>query len=146
MALVEEAIERARSATGMNIVLTGTTDDNRWEDREMNDPVLISWATAAENAHLAGDVAGVATSIWWELSPGVGRTMTGSIVLDLELFANPDVAKETKQAILLHEMAHVLGLGHVDDPDELMYYSALRTDYGPGDLEGLARIGNAPCD
>ena len=47
---------------------------------------------------------------------------------------------------LLHELGHLVGLDHVDDPNELMYpRAAERTSYGPGDLKGLALLGAIPC-
>ena len=50
------------------------------------------------------------------------------------------------QAIVDHEFGHVVGLDHVSDPGELMYQSNVgMTDYGPGDLEGMARLGSIPC-
>ena len=69
------------------------------------------------------------------------------VVLDQELFADfgPREAPFA-QAIVDHELAHVVGLGHVDDPGELMYDDNLgRTTYGPGDREGLARLGSISC-
>jgi predicted Zn-dependent protease len=51
------------------------------------------------------------------------------------------------RAILDHELGHVVGLGHVQDPHELMYDEQLeRTTFGPGDLQGLARVGSVACD
>ena len=50
------------------------------------------------------------------------------------------------QAIVDHEFGHLVGLDHVTDPGELMAEVNLgRTSYGPGDLEGLARLGAIPC-
>jgi hypothetical protein len=68
-------------------------------------------------------------------------------MLDRDLFASFDAAEAvTAQAIVDHELAHVVGLGHVEDPGELMYEHALeRTTYGPGDREGLARLGSVDC-
>ena len=79
--------------------------------------------------------------------PGRLRYVTGRVVLDQELFAGFG-PRETPfaQAIVDHELAHVVGLGHVDDPGELMYDDNLgRTTYGPGDREGLARLGSISC-
>ena len=54
---------------------------------------------------------------------------------------------EQARAIVVHELAHVLGLDHVDDPDELMHpVTASRTGLGPGDLQGLALLGQAACE
>ena len=72
------------------------------------------------------------------------RCAAGSGALDRDVFRdfvdrnNPEGAR----AILVHELAHVVGLAHVDDPGELMYAENTgRTGLGPGDREGLARLG-----
>jgi hypothetical protein len=50
------------------------------------------------------------------------------------------------EAIVLHEVAHVIGLGHVSEPMELMYADNTgQVELGPGDREGLARLGSLPC-
>jgi predicted Zn-dependent protease len=47
-------------------------------------------------------------------------------------------------ALLLHELGHVVGLGHTPDSAQIMYPD-LRpmssAQYQPGDLGGLARLG-----
>ena len=93
-----------------------------------------------------GDVAGIGGSVATG-PPGRLRYVTGRVVLDQELFADfgPREAPFA-QAIVDHKLAHVVGLGHVDDPGELMYDDNLgRTTYGPGDREGLARLGSISC-
>lgn len=145
MGWIEPAIENTRAATGMDISLLGLTDDDRWRKREMNDPVLIIWATEAEAPELEGDTAGVGWFMAWGTASAPERAMSGSIVLDLDFFQDPFATSEDKRALVQHELAHVLGLAHVNGPSELMYPTSTVTEFGPGDLEGLARIGNAPC-
>ena len=75
--------------------------------------------------------------------------VTGSVVLDQEVFDDldddPD-AQSVAQGIVDHEFGHLVGLDHVDDPRELMHREqAGMTSYGPGDLEGLARLGSIRC-
>ena len=51
-----------------------------------------------------------------------------------------------QQAIVDHEFGHVVGLDHVHDPRELMNEDNVGlTTYGPGDREGLARLGAIDC-
>ena len=39
-----------------------------------------------------------------------------------------------------------MGLGHVEDEGELMHVENVGlTTFGPGDREGLARLGSIPC-
>jgi predicted Zn-dependent protease len=50
------------------------------------------------------------------------------------------------RAIVLHELGHVVGLAHVDDPRELMYGDNVGLlDFGAGDRAGLARVGSGSC-
>ena len=50
------------------------------------------------------------------------------------------------QAVILHEIGHLVGLDHVNDQAELMYpRGGTLTDSGPGDLTGLATLGNGTC-
>lgn len=51
-----------------------------------------------------------------------------------------------KGADLLHELGHLVGLAHVDEPTELMYDGNVgQLDFGPGDRQGLAVLGNGEC-
>ena len=74
--------------------------------------------------------------------------VTGGIVLDVEVFTTANVQQRPRvlEAILVHELAHVVGLGHVAEPMELMFVdNSGQVELGPGDREGLARLGSVPC-
>ena len=46
--------------------------------------------------------------------------------------------------VVLHELAHVMGLGHYKAIGELMEPSGGgMTDFGPGDLQGLRELGSS---
>ena len=49
--------------------------------------------------------------------------------------------------VLLHELAHLVGLGHVTDKTQIMYPTVTHpiVGYGPGDVFGLATVGNGNC-
>ncbi|MGH3356586.1 MAG: hypothetical protein ACRDOJ_11865, partial [Nocardioidaceae bacterium] len=53
--------------------------------------------------------------------------------------------RHTRGNVLLHELAHVAGLNHVNDRRQLMYRNevAARRDYAAGDRAGLRRLGRA---
>lgn len=46
----------------------------------------------------------------------------------------------------MHELAHVVGLDHVDDPTQLMNPEGTGvTEFAAGDLAGLAVLGGGQC-
>jgi hypothetical protein len=46
----------------------------------------------------------------------------------------------------MHEVAHLVGLTHVQARTELMYSKNNgQLTFGPGDLEGLRQLGGGPC-
>ena len=52
---------------------------------------------------------------------------------------------EQMGALLRHEIGHMVGLGHIGDPAQIMYPQLLpgMELYGPGDIEGLWWLGAA---
>ncbi len=150
-ALVGEAVATISDATGLVFEDEGPTDDRAFEDRFRAGvdprPVLIAWATADEVPELGGDVAGLAGPI--STTDGVlTQYVTGRVVLDSEAFEEIERfrgAEEQHRAIVLHELAHLVGLDHVKDPTQLMYRTTEVTRLGRGDLRGLALVGDAPC-
>ncbi|MEP9362006.1 hypothetical protein ABLE68_03500 [Nocardioides sp. CN2-186] len=146
--LVAHAVRDLTEASGLRFEYDGTTDDRTFSHRSRafgdQPPVLIGWATPDEVPALAGDVAGVGGSEARSAGPDRLAYVTGMVALDRDAFAamadrpGPDV----RGAIVEHELVHVLGLGHVDDPAQLMYAETTdRTTLGAGDRAGLARVG-----
>ncbi|MCY7402466.1 MAG: hypothetical protein LH477_16200 [Nocardioides sp.] len=155
--LIDRALARASSATGLSFDDVGDTEGRPFpEGRRLfgpREPVVIGWGTADEYAELAGDVAGLGGAIAERGGAGRGgagrlRFVSGGVVLDVEAFTAAAVAQRPRvmEAIVLHELAHVVGLGHVSEPMELMFANNTgQIDFGIGDLEGLARLGSLPC-
>ncbi|GAB3038602.1 hypothetical protein GCM10011376_33770 [Nocardioides flavus (ex Wang et al. 2016)] len=151
-ALVTEAIRRASAATGLAFTDEGDTDERPFPGGVRlfgrPDPVVIGWGDQAEYPDLAGQVAGVGGAVAQRDGSGRLELVSGSVVLDVEAFTPTAVAEQPRvmEAIVLHEVAHVVGLGHVSEPMELMYADNTgQVELGPGDREGLARLGSLPC-
>ena len=116
-------------------------------------PVLISWTDPAEDPRLAGQTVGVGGSLRLETSGPTGFEkpksvyVTGTISLDGPQFAEiPSANEASKVAIIKHELGHLLGLNHVDDPMQLMHKETKDVGtYANGDLNGLANLGTGDC-
>ncbi|MGC5584697.1 hypothetical protein ACPYOC_10175 [Ornithinimicrobium sp. W1665] len=142
-ALVRASLERLTDASGLQLELVGETD-RTWSDdvRGRGEPVLVAWATSDEVPALAGTSAGFGGPTVVTFPDGLSWNASGQVVLDADDLPTP----EAHAAVLDHELAHVLGLGHVEAPGELMNaVNTGQTDLGPGDLAGLARLGAIPC-
>jgi len=149
--LVDTAIERTSDATGLAFQRVGGTDDRDFTRRgsaiATRPPVLVAWATPAEVPDLEGDIAGIGGSAATASGNGKLRYVTGIVVLDRDTFGEfEDDEQPFAQAIVDHEFGHLVGLDHVEDPHELMNEGNVGvTTYGPGDREGLARLGSVDC-
>ncbi len=113
-----------------------------------NQPVVIAWANADELSELSGDVAGIGGGAAEQGVMGRRYYVTGAIALDTDAFTDASIEQRprTMEAIVLHEIGHVVGLDHVSEPTELMAErNNGQVELGPGDREGLARLGSLPC-
>jgi hypothetical protein len=116
-------------------------------------PVLISWGELQGSAlgaglSVTGDTVGVATPVAISRPRGGGVLVTGQIVFERELVVSPGFATTRSQgAVMLHELSHILGLGHTNDNAQLLYEGgepiAGIGELGPGDRAGLASVGRA---
>jgi hypothetical protein len=144
--LVRTAMQHTSEATGLRFRRVANTDDREFGTRAPNQPVLVAWANAVEDTDLVGDIVGVGGSIPVRRDGRLEYT-TGIVVLDSIDFADyGPYDQDLEQAVLDHEFGHLVGLDHVHDPGELMNEENLgQTSYGPGDLEGLQRLGEISC-
>ena len=93
---------------------------------------------------------GEAGSVAVSLGDGPRVYLTGTVSLDAgtlpELLTRRDGVALVR-SIVLHELGHLAGLGHVEDDGQLLYPRAREeiADYASGDLTGLSRLGSGPC-
>jgi hypothetical protein len=154
-ALFLAAVERVAAATGLVLDVTGHTQERVTSARDggwlsgRRVPVLVDWTSPERVPALAGDVAGVAGSTAVDVDTGRAHYVTGTVALDAadltDVLARRDGAAQVR-AIIMHELGHLVGLDHVDDPAELMNEENLGLrHFGPGDRQGLARLGGGRC-
>ncbi len=152
---VKVVAARVKAVTGIDLIYDGPTDEPPSPDRDAYEPdrygerwapVLIAWVSV-----LPGDdsqwsrpglqFAGLSTPLPALRSTGV--YVSGWIVINAEQigpsgFDFPD----DEGPVLQHEFGHVIGLGHTSEWGELMNSGGGgMTDWGPGDLEGLTKLG-----
>lgn len=154
--LVREAAAEISAASGLDVVVVGTTDERPGTGRPLSlarypgawAPVLVAWSDVGESPGLHGAL-GYALPRGATVA-GTGRFVTGQVVLDAAWFTG-DVATdlaidaEDQGSVVLHELGHTVGLQHVDDQDEVMYPGAWASELGPGDRAGLAALGAGRC-
>lgn len=139
-AVVEDAVEWAVELTGLDISYVGLADTD-----DSKATVKIRWESSVENDDLTDSTAGRGGSSY---RTGIGepKLEKGNIWLrtDHPRLRGPADNAEVWTGVVLHELGHVLGLGHVDDPESLMA-PAGQPDLTEGDRRGFAAIGQGRC-
>ena len=148
-----DALGRLSAASGLRFVDEGDTDEVPSLDRQPYQPerygerwapLLIGWVPpSATDVGLGGGVQGVSLSVAVP-NEGGPSLVSGQVVLDAEhRLASGFGPGTTDGEVLLHELAHAVGLGHVQDPTQVMYPQTTNSEsaFGAGDRKGLAALG-----
>jgi len=146
--LVTAAVARISKATGLAFEYDGTTRDTDFSHRTQSDPVLIGFVDPGElkGMTVESNHIGLGGSTAFGSPLGHRTYMTGMVALRADWFRDPHTSRAEKRAVIMHELGHVVGLGHVRDSHELMdAENTGQTTLGPGDREGLALVGRGPC-
>ena len=170
--LIDEALAMISSASGLTFVAEGPTDEPPSRDDEERQlyqydrygdriaPVLVAWSNADESPELGSEDGGESETLGYAYSDAVYATdddsdaapmvyATGEVVLDapdLQWELDEGSGYEYVRAVIAHELAHLVGLDHVEDPGELMNPMIDElVAFGPGDLQGLAILGQGVC-
>ena len=160
-ALVEAAAARLSQASGVLLELGEETDERpqlgvvgELEQSEQVAPsadpeIVVIWSRPKETASLAKGTVGVGGSTAYAVGDARPYYLRGAVALDAaplrEALLRADGPRRVT-AVIMHELAHALGLDHVKADGELMNARSLgRLDLGPGDRTGLALLGSVPC-
>lgn len=157
--MITEAIASVSNATGLQFIYDGLTTEDPAERRQLVQedrygsrwaPVLIAWVTPQEEPDVAGGTIGLGGSSFVSAGDSPTAYVSGAMLLDapqIESLTRFPGGYEQARAIVMHELGHVVGLDHVNDPDQLMYAESNLevTEFGAGDLTGLAKLGRGVC-
>lgn len=161
MPIVQEAATEIGAAAGIGMVFDGLTDEvppafsgkvakgvTEIKFRQMHDPdrygkqkwspILIAWGDLPKSIDRNRKLG---TSGALAARGGDGRALlvTGLLVLD-----RTENNRRSLKSTVMHELLHILGLGHVDDTRQMMYSQSrltASTRLGAGDLNGLRAVG-----
>jgi hypothetical protein len=147
---VPVALAQITASTGMHFAYDGTTTYLPWKDPAFagypaGADLVIAWATPSQVPSLAGDVVGIGgAALRWGAGV-VTRPVKGSVVLDATTPVRAGFGYGvTDGSLIMHEMGHVLGLGHSAEAVEVMFgslHASSRSTYMTGDLNGLWKLG-----
>lgn len=164
--IVEEAFRRTTEVSGVPFRFVGTTDRTLEDQRasfldtlsETWEPVLVVWLPRGEFRSLFGGpnqerhALAVASTNRGRTSATNDQYASGFIAVDADAPMDADFSgRYSLGLVLMHEAAHVMGLGHVKAPGEVMFadrdtFPLPLDDWGPGDREGLETLGAGACE
>ena len=155
LANMQTAIARVRETSGLPLVYKGTTtvlptsSNNRGLPAgntyhvPLDRDITIAFSRSGMTDLLpGGSVAGIGGATYWRLSNSPwNEAFYGYALFDEQVMAN--LSSNQRVAIYMHELGHALGLGHYDDPRQVMRATILNTStfWGNGDSYGLGLVG-----
>jgi hypothetical protein len=149
---VHEAIALTADATGIRFAYEGETNEPLTQDRDLVQeerygrrwaPLLIGWIPF-DSEIFKLDSVGVAGSSIAQNADDRLVYVSGTVILNgADQLDNGFGPGKTWGKVVLHELGHVLGLGHVEDPAQVMHPNLVSSPaaWGSGDLAGLNLLG-----
>lgn len=150
LADLREGLRRVSQATGLRFAYLGDTSfvplrKGHEQAQIRNADFAVAWAAPRQVPWLAGNVIGLGGGSWQSSGGGPAGFTYGFIVLDATAPLRPGFAPHqyTWGSLILHELGHGVGLGHVTDRRQIMVsgLQPVEARYAAGDLRGLAAVG-----
>ena len=150
------ALQAVSTATGMTFVEDGATSvvpTRAWQRSATmrRSAVVIAWASASQTDVFGTDPFGREVGVGGpgaviDPATGHGVYVSGLVVIDRDASARlaPGFGTRSIGLVLMHELGHLVGLGHTPSTADIMNPTIQPTrtgTWGAGDLAGLARLG-----
>jgi len=112
-----------------------------WEDVADVNFTQVNFGTSADvlvgAGALSGNIAGQA-GITFTGNAGLSQILSGTVTFDNELSWTPTGAGGIDfEAVAIHEVGHILGLGHVNDVNQILNPVVSTDELGNGDIAGV---------
>ncbi|MCW2783203.1 MAG: hypothetical protein JWR35_3652 [Marmoricola sp.] len=139
-----QALREVNAATGMHLEYVGTSQLHRRDVRNTGS-ILVSFDSVASDDVLDGAAAvGGSSSYDAAVAGSTQYYVGGAVTLNRDAFNG--YPRDLQVAILMHELGHALGLAHAPGEHELMSaHGSGSYHFQHGDLTGLAKLGQLPC-
>jgi hypothetical protein len=147
--VIDQAVERLEAATGLSLLAAGDTtfmptDAAKTSFAPGDGELVIALGDEVQSTLVPGQVVGKTIINF----PGNAAVIVrASVVIDMGDIGNkPPWSGTGVGPVLMHELAHAVGLDHVPDRTQLMNAVASPsgpTTYAAGDLTGLWQVGAA---
>ncbi len=154
-ATVAEVFARVAAITGATFVDGGTTalvagaGGSPIPVPDRGEGIYVAFADPSVVPDLTGSVLGLGGHYFSSWPSPDMRITVGTIVIDTTDGLAPGFTSGTSiGGVLEHELGHVLGLAHIDDPTQLMYPHARPTGpstFQAGDRAGLVALHAGSC-
>ena len=146
---------RLKELTGLNIIATKGSSERGEEfstpAQRISTPddntIAIHWVDKENTVMHPSELA--AATMWATHKRGQQTPRSTRIRLSSSLFdtmPEGEIDRLSKKMAIAHELSHVFGIGHSNDPDSYMYpVIALNSSITPADRAALAIAGSRPC-
>lgn len=141
------AVRRLNQVSGLRFVYRGRSrvQASRFDHYASDTGLVIGWSSPRRApVQLTGAGLGGASYL------STGEITAGFVLLNNKVDLAPGFGRGPREGVqgtigqvLMHELGHAVGLTHVRDRRQLMYYAATRkkATWGAGDRNGLVRVG-----